>query len=82
MILLERSADVLAISATLTPNLSAVASLITLLRTGEPRTPVKIMVGGYPFNRSPDLWRRMGADGCALDAQEAVAVAKRLAAGD
>jgi methanogenic corrinoid protein MtbC1 len=82
MILLERSADVLAISATLTPNLSAVASLITLLRTGEPRTPVKIMVGGYPFNRSPDLWRRMGADGCALDAQEAVAVAERLAAGD
>jgi methanogenic corrinoid protein MtbC1 len=79
---LEHGADVLAISATLTAHLGAVADLIALIRSHEPAMSVKIMVGGYPFNHSADLWRGMGADGCASDAQEAIRVAKGLATGD
>lgn len=43
-------------------------------------TGVKVLVGGYPFNVDLDLWRRIGADGCARDAAEAIELAKRLAA--
>jgi methanogenic corrinoid protein MtbC1 len=37
-----------------------------------------ILVGGYPFSIEPDLWRTVGADGCARDADEAVRVANML----
>jgi methanogenic corrinoid protein MtbC1 len=40
------------------------------------------MVGGYPFNVDPDLWRRIGADGSARDASEAIGVAQRLVVGE
>jgi methanogenic corrinoid protein MtbC1 len=36
------------------------------------------MVGGYPFNIEPELWKRIGADAYAADASEAIAVASRL----
>jgi methanogenic corrinoid protein MtbC1 len=39
------------------------------------------MVGGYPFNIAPDLWKTVGADAFARDAMEAVAVAARLRHG-
>ena len=45
---------------------------------GPSHAPV-ILVGGYPFLLSPDLWRRVGADGFASDAQQAVQVANALA---
>jgi methanogenic corrinoid protein MtbC1 len=79
---MERCADVLAISATLTSNLGAVAEVIGQIRASNGGVGIKIMVGGYPFNHSRDLWLRMGADGCAVDAQEAVETARKLAAGD
>jgi len=75
----EREADVLGVSATITFHVSAVADLIASVRASE-AGDVKILVGGYPFNVAPDLWRRVGADGCAHDAQEAVELANRLVA--
>ena len=72
-------ADVLAISATMTFHISAVVDLIEKSRAVIPH--VKLLVGGYPFNLDPDLWRRVGADGSAHDAEAAVAVANRLLAG-
>jgi methanogenic corrinoid protein MtbC1 len=76
--LADRKADVLAISATMTPHISAVAEMISRVRASDVGQ-VRILVGGYPFNLSPDLWRRVGADAYAQDAQQAVLVANQLA---
>jgi methanogenic corrinoid protein MtbC1 len=75
----ERQADILAISATITFHMPAVRELIDGVRASG--AGVKILVGGYPFNAAPGLWRQVGADGYARDAQEAIAVADRLVAG-
>ncbi len=76
----ERRADVLAISATMTFHVSQVAELVRAVRASE-AGQVKILVGGYPFNVSPDLWRRFGVDGCAPDAAQAVELANRMVEG-
>ena len=73
----ERQADLLAISATLTVHVGQVRALIERVRATARRDPV-ILVGGYPFLLSSGLWQRVGADGFAPDAQEAVRVANRL----
>lgn len=78
----ERKADVLAVSATMTFNINVVAEIISSMRAASTITGLKIIVGGYPFNASPGLWREVGADACARDALEAVALANRLVEGD
>jgi methylmalonyl-CoA mutase cobalamin-binding domain/chain len=74
----DRRADILGLSATMTFHVHLVAELIDQVRRSGAVARVKILVGGYPFNTAPDLWRRVRADGCARNAQEAVAVASRL----
>lgn len=76
--LAERDAQVLAISATMTFHLRAVENLIASVRASEQSRGVKVMVGGYPFNVEPELWRRVGADAYAADASAAVAAAEGL----
>lgn len=76
----ERDADVLAVSATMTPHVSAVEDLIDAVRSSRGGRDLKILVGGYPFNIVLDLWQKVGADACARDALESVEVANRLAA--
>ncbi len=70
----ERTPHVLAISATMSNHVQAVADLIAATRTA--RNPPRILVGGAPFNSLPGLWQDVGADGYARDAAEAVAVAE------
>ncbi|NTV35407.1 MAG: cobalamin B12-binding domain protein [Anaerolineaceae bacterium] len=74
----ERQADVVAISATISFHVTKVAELVDQIRTATDLRPVKIMVGGYPFNVASDLWQQVGADGYARNAQDAVAVANRM----
>jgi methanogenic corrinoid protein MtbC1 len=69
---------VLALSATMSFHVPVVERLIAEIRDAEGVCPTKIMVGGYPFNIAPELWRRIGADAWAPDAAEAIAVADRL----
>jgi len=76
--LLERKAHVLAVSATMTFHIRAVEELVAAIRGSEELRAVKIMVGGYPFNVEPELWRRVGADAYAADASAAVATAGGL----
>jgi methanogenic corrinoid protein MtbC1 len=76
--LAERKAHVLAVSVTMTFHIRAVEELVAAVRASEAVRAVKIMVGGYPFNVEPELWRRVGADAYAPDASEAVAVAEGL----
>jgi methanogenic corrinoid protein MtbC1 len=78
--LVERRGQVLGISMTMLFHLSAVDELIKRVRSHSPCRDVKILVGGGPFLAAPDLWRRIGADGWAPDAQEAIVLAGRLTA--
>jgi MerR family transcriptional regulator, light-induced transcriptional regulator len=75
---IERQADVLALSATMTYHVGKVTDIIASLRAsgGSPRT--RVLVGGYPFNLSPELWMRVGADGYASDAETAILEAERM----
>jgi MerR family transcriptional regulator, light-induced transcriptional regulator len=74
--LVERDADVLAISATMTFHLHQVAELIARVRDKGLQT--SILVGGYPFNVSSGLWQMVNADGYARDAEEALITAERF----
>lgn len=76
--LAERDAHVLAVSATMTFHLRAVEEMIAAVRASAAAESVWILVGGYPFNVEPELWRRVGADAYAADAAGAVAAAERL----
>ena len=76
----ERRAQVLGISATITFHVSEVADLIAQVRASDVGKHVKILVGGYPFKISKDLWRSVNADGFGQDAQQAITVANTLVA--
>jgi methanogenic corrinoid protein MtbC1 len=76
----DRNADILAISATMTFHVSQVRQLIDAVRASDSGRDIGILVGGYPFNHSANLWRRVGADGFATHAQEAVQRANELLA--
>ncbi|MBE2201741.1 MAG: cobalamin B12-binding domain-containing protein [Anaerolinea sp.] len=73
----QRQADLLALSATMTFHVSEVTDIIRNLRADN-NAATHVLVGGYPFNLSPDLWRKVGADGYAADAATAVAAADKL----
>ncbi|MFL5613983.1 MAG: B12-binding domain-containing protein [Gemmatimonadaceae bacterium] len=77
----ERRADVLALSATMTYHVPAVAEVIRGIRQSMGKS-TRILVGGYPFRVEPTLWRRVGADGSAADASEAVDCATELVSAD
>jgi methanogenic corrinoid protein MtbC1 len=76
--LAEKRAQLLAISATMTFHISAVEQLIKAVRGDSRLKDVRIMVGGYPFNVDPVLWKKIGADGCGADAEQSERAAKAL----
>ena len=69
-------ADVVGISCTMIFNLHKVIELIIGIR--QLSDNIRILVGGYPFNLDPDLWRHVGADACAASFEETPALADRL----
>lgn len=77
----ERGADMLAVSATMTPHVREVRELVSAVRASGECRGVKIIAGGYPFNVAPDLWRDVGADATAPDAHAAVSAAAHLLNG-
>lgn len=77
----QRHAQVLCISATISSHLHAVGELIAKVRADARCQGVKILVGGYPFLVAPELWRKLGADGSAPNAQAAITLANQLVAG-
>jgi len=76
--LIERRADVLAISATMPYHVDEVGKLIRAVRLDPACARIRILAGGHPFNRNPELWRQVGADGTASDAQQAIVLANRM----
>jgi methanogenic corrinoid protein MtbC1 len=77
----ERRADLILLSATMTFHLRFVREAIAAIRADAEIKSIKIMVGGYPFNIAPGLWKEIGADGFAADAEGAVATAEKLMNG-
>ncbi|MGM0646194.1 MAG: cobalamin B12-binding domain-containing protein [Thermodesulfobacteriota bacterium] len=73
----DQRADVVGISVTMTYYVHKARELIEYLRA-ELGDGVRILVGGYPFVVSPGLYKEIGADASAQDAEEAVRVATRL----
>lgn len=73
--------QLLAISATMTYHVSQVEEMIRKVRS-VPEVPpqMKILVGGYPFRISDNLWQTVGANACAGSAQEAVQIAEKILA--
>lgn len=76
--IIRLSATVLALSATITYHVRAVADLIASVRRTPECAGLIILVGGFPFKVAPGLWRDVGADGSARDGQEAVTLANEL----
>jgi methanogenic corrinoid protein MtbC1 len=78
----EYDAHLLALSATMVYHVHLVEETIAAVRASERTSGVSVMVGGFPFLVSPDLWRTVGADGFAPDPDTAIAVADRLVPGE
>ena len=76
----DKNPDLVAVSCTMPVHLPRVDGLIRQLRKNGVEKP--ILVGGYPFNLDPDLWRSTGADGCATGFDQVVALAESLAGGE
>lgn len=72
--------DLVAVAAKLVLHVRTTAELIQAVRGTARGRSVPILVGGYPFQFVPDLWRIVGADGVASSAVEAVTVGEKLTA--
>ena len=75
---IDRRAQVLAVSATLLTHFGSVGELIAEVRANRACAELIILVGGHPFNVVPDLWREVGADGYAADAVRTIDLADQL----
>jgi MerR family transcriptional regulator, light-induced transcriptional regulator len=74
----RRKPDVLALSAAMLDGLLPVADVIAAIRNPETLSSTRIMVGGQLFNEDSQPWRKVGADGYARDASDAVLLANWL----
>ena len=73
---MKKNPDVVAISCTMTFNVSKVKNLVNAIRSFKKSTP--IIVGGYPFNLDSCLWEKIGADACSCDFESAYAISEEL----
>jgi 5-methyltetrahydrofolate--homocysteine methyltransferase len=69
-------ADIVAMSALLTTTMTNMKTTVAALEEAGVRNQVKVMVGGAPVTET--YAQQIGADGYAVDASRAVAVAKSL----
>ncbi len=77
----QQNADLLAISVTFPLNLHKAEKLISQIRANTGMDKLKILVGGYAFMQDSSLWRKIGADSFAPNADIASKVASGLVEG-
>lgn len=77
----EQKPDLLLLSATMAYHLHEITEVIAAIQTDAALRHVKVMVGGYPFNAAPKLWKETGADAYAGNASDAVEQANKLVSG-
>ena len=70
--------DLLALSVSMNYHINSLEMLISTIRNHVKCKDVKIIVGGQAFLHNPNLWQRVGADGYAANAMEAVLVGNQL----
>ncbi len=76
--IIDFHADLLAFSVSLPTHFSSARSIIELSRSDPKTREVPILIGGRALHRRGDLWRELGADGCATGAADAVAIGRSL----
>lgn len=76
--LLRQPPDLVVLSASLPQNASAAEDLIRAVRNERDLESTKVLVGGQAFCSSPGLWKEIGADATAPDAEQAVLEAGRV----
>ncbi len=76
--IVEEKADVLGLSALLTTTLPGMSQMIEALKEAGLRDQIKVMVGGAPVDQA--FADKIGADGFAADAAEAVEITRKLIA--
>lgn len=70
--------DILAISITMTYNISNAAEIIREMRASSDLKHIKVIVGGIAINLEDSIWKDIKADGTAQNALEAVKLANSL----
>jgi methanogenic corrinoid protein MtbC1 len=70
--------DLLAISSTIPTHVERVKEMIERIKGSLGEQAPKIIVGGYPFNTDLTLWKKIGSDGYARNAIDAVETARIL----
>jgi methanogenic corrinoid protein MtbC1 len=68
----DRHADLLAISVTLNNHVPRARELVSAVRKSPIGQQLKVLFGGQPVNRSPEIYKTVGADLTAPDARSAV----------
>ena len=76
----DQRATVMLISATLPPHLERVEEVVRIFRSRPELAAAKIVVGGRAFRAAPDMWRTIGADGYAVNADDCLALLERITA--
>ena len=76
--IVQRKPDLVALSVTMSSHVGQVKELINAIKGAFTGTAPPIMVGGVIFNTIPDLWRVVGADLWAINAEQAVLAAREL----
>jgi len=74
----ETRPNLLALSVTIAKQIPVVQKAIQNIRENDAYKHTKVIVGGPPFNMSDGLWKKVGSDGFARTADEAVMLASRL----
>ncbi len=74
----RRGADLLALSVNTALTLRDAGELIDVVRESATIARTKVLIGGPPFKVVHELWRELGADGCALSATDAVRLGNQL----
>ncbi len=75
-------ADVLGISAAVSSSVRKAASIIAQVKRSPIAGKIKIVVGGYAFNRDRKLWKTVGADYYARDARHMLEIVEAFAGQD
>lgn len=76
----EIGADVIALSTLMTTTMDAMAEVVRILDQENIREQFKVIVGGGPISQG--FANKIGADGYAINAAEAVKLAKKLVEGE
>ncbi len=69
-----------AISTTMVFHIPGVEAMVRAVKAQSGNPQPWILLGGYPFNRDPELWKKVGGDAFGQDAQMGVMKARHLIA--